>query len=236
MSLTPVIRSLFAGAVALLLLVGAARAAPAPAPPPGLAVGDLVFIRVGARPFLEVAAATGSWTNHVGIVVSVDGPEPEIAEATLPWSRRGGWQRFVERSQGGRVAVRRLAEPLTPEQATAVVAAAQRRLGVRYDTGFDLHSRGQFCSRFVHEVLLEATGTAVGRVQTFAELLQAQPQAGLGFWRLWYFGRIPWERRTVTPASVLDDAALVPVFDSAAPGYAWSGWMSTATRMRETML
>jgi hypothetical protein len=33
-------------------------------------VGDLVFIRVGVRPFLEVADATDSWTNHVGIAVA----------------------------------------------------------------------------------------------------------------------------------------------------------------------
>ncbi|MBZ8143709.1 hypothetical protein CLD22_28325, partial [Rubrivivax gelatinosus] len=36
---------------------------------PGLGVGDIVFIRVRARPFREVARATNSWTNHVGIVV-----------------------------------------------------------------------------------------------------------------------------------------------------------------------
>jgi hypothetical protein len=42
------------------------------AAPPPLQVGDLVFIRVPHKPFREVAAATGSWTNHVGIVVDTD--------------------------------------------------------------------------------------------------------------------------------------------------------------------
>ena len=47
-----------------------------------LDVGDLVFIRVPARPFLEVAAATDSWTNHVGVVVDTSGTQPLIGEST----------------------------------------------------------------------------------------------------------------------------------------------------------
>ena len=35
-----------------------------------LQIGDVVFIRVNALPFREVAAATDAWTNHVGIVVA----------------------------------------------------------------------------------------------------------------------------------------------------------------------
>lgn len=178
-----------------------------------LQVGDLVFIRVGLKPFREVAAATGSWTNHVGIVVATEGGQVQVAEATVPWSRRGSLQRFVARSEGGRVAVRRLARPLTADQAEQVDQAARRREGVLYDTGFDLHSPRQFCSRFVHEVLRDATGLQVGEVQTFQQLLQQQPQTGLGFWRWWYGGQIPWQRQTVTPASVLDSPLLQTVFD-----------------------
>lgn len=210
----------FTQAAAALLLAAAAPFAAAHAAPeaasalPELAVGDLVFIRVPHKPFREVAAATGSWTNHVGVVVAVDEDgRAQVAESTLPLSRTGPLERFVARSEGGRVAVRRLQEPLTPEQAARVVQASAARQGVRYDTGFDLHSGGQFCSRFVHEVLHEATGHRVGQVQTFAELLQQQPQAGLGFWRLWYLGAIPWQRQTVTPASVLASPLLVTVFD-----------------------
>ena len=31
--------------------------------------GDIVFSRIGQSPFRQIAAATGTWTNHVGIVV-----------------------------------------------------------------------------------------------------------------------------------------------------------------------
>jgi hypothetical protein len=184
---------------------------PPPPPPPQLQVGDLVFIRVGARPFLEVAAATGSWTNHVGIVIDTGGAEPLIAESTFPLARLTLLSRFIARSEQRRIAVHRLRAPLTPDATARIQAAARRRLGTLYDTGFNLHSRRQFCSRFVREVLQEATGVSIGEVETFGALLARQPGTNLRFWRLWYFGRIPWQRRTVTPASLLGSAALVPI-------------------------
>ena len=184
-----------------------------------LAVGDLVFIRIGGPgPFREVATATGSWTNHVGIIVDVSGDEPLVAESAVPLSRLTPLSRYAARSEGGRLAVRRLVVEPTAEQQLRVVGAARRRLGIFYDTGFDLHSRRrQFCSRYVREILLEATGQSLGEVETFAGLLARRPQARLRFWKLWYFGRIPWQRETVTPASVLESSLLRAIFDGIAP-------------------
>jgi hypothetical protein len=51
-----------------------------------LAVGDIVFTRIGAYPFRKVAEATGTWTNHVGIVLDVSGAEPVIGESRFPFS------------------------------------------------------------------------------------------------------------------------------------------------------
>jgi Permuted papain-like amidase enzyme, YaeF/YiiX, C92 family len=183
---------------------------------PSLNVGDVVFIRVAARPFREVAAATDSWTNHVGIVIDTAGDEPLIAESTFPLSRTTKLSKFAARSEGGRLAVARLKAPLTPGQQQQLAAAAGRRTGIFYDTGFDLHSRRQFCSRYVREVIEEATGIRVGEVETFAALLTRRPQTDLGFWRVWYLGQIPWQRETVTPASLLRSPELVPVFDGIA--------------------
>ena len=181
-----------------------------------LAVGDLVFIRIGAYPFRKVADATGTWTNHVGIVLDASGPEPLIGESRFPYSGSTTLARFVARSVGGRVAVMRLPVPLTEAQRQAVVAAAARREHVFYDTGFDLHSRRQFCSRYVREVLQDGAGIEVGRVERFETLLAHSPNADVGFWRLWYFGSIPWTRETVTPASVLRTPGLTTVFDGSA--------------------
>lgn len=183
---------------------------------PTLKVGDVVFIRVAVLPFEEVAIATDSWTNHVGVVVDVSGPEPLVAESAFPLSRITQLSRFVRRSREGRLAVTRLNEEVTDAQEEAIRLAAQRRLSIFYDTGFDLHSRRQFCSRFVREVLKEGAGTDVGEVETFAELFSRHPRAHLMFWEVWYFGHIPWARETVTPASVLGSLRMHLVFDGTA--------------------
>ncbi|MDR1162875.1 MAG: YebB family permuted papain-like enzyme [Candidatus Accumulibacter sp.] len=179
-------------------------------------VGDVVFIQNRIYPFQRVGVATRSWTNHVGVVVDVSGEEPIVAESTFPTARRTTLSRFVGKSKAGRVAISRLDKVLSEEEQRKIVDASQKRLGIFYDTGFDLNSENEFCSRFVREILAESTGTAVGEVETFAELLSRNPEAGLGFWRLWFFGRIPWNRQTVTPASLLRDPRFHTVFD----GYA----------------
>ncbi len=178
-----------------------------------LKVGDVVFIRIPVALFVKVADTTNSWTNHVGVVIDDSGPEPVIAESRFPLSGRATWSKFGARSEAGRVAVRRLPGVLSLEQRDKITNAATVRFGRLYDTGFDLHSRGEFCSRYVREVLDEALNVKVGQIENFSTLLSRNPKADLSFWRAWYFGYIPWQRETVTPASLLNDPALHNVFD-----------------------
>ncbi|MGT2509783.1 YebB family permuted papain-like enzyme [Cupriavidus basilensis] len=188
---------------------------PPDGPPAGdLQIGDVVFIRVTARPFLEVASATNSWTNHVGVVVDNRGDDPLIAESTFPFARTTPITSFLKRSEHGRCAVARLTIPLSDTHRSMLIAAAVRRMGTLYDTGFNVNSRRQFCSRFVREVIQEATDIQIGEVETFAMLLRRNSAPRLAFWRLWYFGRIPWQRRTVTPASLLRSPLMHVVFDT----------------------
>jgi hypothetical protein len=179
----------------------------------GLRVGDIVFTRIGNPPFTQIAAATGTWTNHVGIVVGFNWLGAIVAESRVPLSRRTRFRRFVQRSADGRVAILRLPRTLTEEEAELLRRSMRRRLGRLYDTGFDLRSRRQFCSRFVREVLQESTGEAIGEVQTFRALLERNPAADLRLWKMWYFGRIPWDRTTVTPESLYTSHSLRTVFD-----------------------
>ena len=181
-----------------------------------LKVGDAVFIRIPLLPFRKVADTTSSWTNHVGIVVDTSGAEPLIAESRVPFSGTTSWSRFVRRSDGGRVALARLKADLDPDEQEHLRQAARKRYGILYDTGFNLHSRRQFCSRFVREVLHEAKGVQLGEVESFSTLLARNPQADQKFWRVWYFGSIPWQRETVTPASLLRDDRLEIYFDGSA--------------------
>ena len=178
-----------------------------------LEVGDVVFIRIPYAPFTKVADTTSSWTNHVGVVIDTAGDTPVIAESRVPFSGTTSWTSFVKRSDKGRVAVARLAKPLDARQRQALRNAVAVRNGVFYDTGFDLHSHRQFCSRYVREVLDDAAGVQLGEVEDFSTLLKRNPQADQVFWKVWYFGRIPWQRETVTPASLLRDPRLHIVFD-----------------------
>lgn len=182
-------------------------------------VGDLVFIQVPLVLFRKVAEATCSWTNHVGVVISKSNGVPVLAESRFPFSTTTSLARFVGRSGHGRVALARPTTPLDEVQRASLAAAARKRMGIFYDTGFDLHSRRQFCSRFVREVMAEATGHWLGEVTNFADLLAANPRADQRFWQLWYFGRIPWQRKTVAPASLLGDQQLAVIFDGHAANF-----------------
>ncbi len=105
---------------------------------------------------------------------------------------------------------------MTVEQKQQIVESANKRLGIFYDTGFNLHSRRQFCSRYVREVLNEAAGISLGEIETFTTLLARNPETNLGFWQAWYFGHIPWDRETVSPASLLRSQTLALIFDGVA--------------------
>ncbi|GAA5165974.1 YebB family permuted papain-like enzyme [Viridibacterium curvum] len=182
---------------------------------PELQIGDLVFIRIPVLFFRKVADTTASWTNHVGIVTGQKDGVWQVAESCVPFARQRSFDAFVARSENRRYCIRRLPVPLDADQQQRLQQAVARRLGTLYHTGFALHSRRQFCSKFVHEVLREACGIRVGRIETFAQLLGRNPDAQLGFWRLWFFGRIPWRRETITPASELSCPHMTTVFDCA---------------------
>jgi len=182
---------------------------------PQLRVGDVVFIRIPVGLFLKVAEASNSWSNHVGVIVEHDGTDWVVAESCVPCVRRRRFRDFVARSHEGRFVVRRLPRALTAGEQARLRAAADRRMGLFYHTGFALRSKRQFCSKFVHEVLAEACGEKIGEIETFATLLARNPQASLRFWRIWYFGRIPWQRETITPDSLLRSARLHTLISTA---------------------
>lgn len=178
-----------------------------------LEVGDAVFIHVPALLFKKISNTTASWTNHVGIVVDVTGKEPIIGESRVPFSGTTTLSRFVGRSAAGRVEVRRLNTVLTVQQKENVLLAAKKRSWKLYDTGFNLHSNRQFCSRYVREILEDATGTSVGKVESFETLLKNNPNTDLKFWKLWFFGDIPWARETVSPSRLQQSEEMHTLFD-----------------------
>jgi hypothetical protein len=178
-----------------------------------LQVGDIVFIRVANFLYRRVASATNGWTSHVGILYRREKDDWVVVESAVPWSRYCTLSRFLERSEGGRCSIKRVIRPLDETEQRKLKAQADRRMGKLYHLGFDFDSRLQFCSKFVHEIYRDALGVEIGTVQTFRELLQRNPESPLKFWKAWFLGRIPWDRRTLTPASQYESPLLRTVYD-----------------------
>ena len=109
--------------------------------------------------------------------------------------------RFLRRTEGGQWAVLRLKAALDLSAQARLQQEARWRMGKWYHLGFDLDSRHQFCSKFVYEVYQSALGVNIGSIESFRELLARNPSSSLSFWRMWFLGRIPWDRRTITPSS-----------------------------------
>lgn len=87
-------------------------------------------------------------------------------------------------------------------------------MGKPYHLGFHSLSSRQFCSKFAYETYLNALDVEIGTLESFKTLLTSQPETPLWFWRLWFMGRIPWSRITVTPASQLRSERLEAVWES----------------------
>lgn len=175
------------------------------------AIGDIVFTRIGGPIFTRVAATTQCWTSHVGIIVDYESGDWIVAESGIPFVRKTPLRKFLDRSEGEEFSIRRLGTELTTEQKYAILRFADSQMGKVYSLGFDLQSQKTFCSKFVHDAVYEGTHQSVGEVETFEHLLHRNPNAPLWFWRAWFFGFIPWQRTTITPASELQSPLLTIV-------------------------
>lgn len=179
--------------------------------------GDLLFIEVDHLPFTQVAETTRSWTSHVGIAFRERG-RWVVYESALPTSHVTELCKFLDKSTHGRVAVTRSHDGVTPEQVETMRAKAKSLLGIFYHTGFDFDDGKQFCSKYAY-LVYRSIGVTVGQIITFRDLLNLNPPGPERerlekFWTSWFhagfrFSGIPWDRRTITPASQLND----PSFD-----------------------
>ncbi|MCZ4215067.1 YebB family permuted papain-like enzyme, partial [Escherichia coli] len=113
------------------------------------------------------------------------------------------------RQANQRYVINRLDAGLTEQQKQRIVEQVPSRLRKLYHTGFKYESSRQFCSKFVFDTYKEALCIPVGEIETFGELLNSNPNAKLTFWKFWFLGSIPWERKTVTPASLWHHPGLV---------------------------
>ena len=173
--------------------------------------GDLIFLDIPSFLFRRVAKSTKSWTSHVGIVLKDEFGRWVVSESKIPFSKEVRLEDYLRRSANGRFEIRRLNRPLDEPEVTKLRSVARANYGKLYGLGFNLDSAKLFCSKHVYQTY-QAIGVEVGEIQTFNELMMDNPDSSdLRFWRAWFFGFIPRSRRTVTPASQLNDRKFVSV-------------------------
>ena len=176
--------------------------------------GDVIFIRISNFLYRRVAETSNSWESHVGIIFRGVDERWWVAESGVPVSKFTPLEKFVDRSEKNRFIVRRCRDCLTAEELTRLRQSAESRMGRLYHLGFNYDSQRLFCSKFVYDVYQEATGREIGQIETFRQLMSANPKAPGLFWRLWFLGFIPWNRRCVTTTSQLKDTRFITVFDN----------------------
>lgn len=181
---------------------------------PQLQDGDLIFIRLDDPIFVHVAETMQSWETHVGIIFHNLKDGWVVYESTVPLSKKTPLDKFVAHADDQRFTIRRPMKNLTLAEKIQLRQSAASRIGKLYHLGFKYDSSRLYCSKLVYDSYLEATERKVGRIETFREVLAANPDAPLWFWRLWFMGFIPWERRCVTTTSELKDNKFVTVFDT----------------------
>ena len=129
-----------------------------------LRVGDLVFRRgqgMWTKYFIECSTREKRF-SHVGIVSEVGGEEAVLIHADAD-ERTGagcvhfeGWQGFF--ADALECAVFRYDGPLAV--ASNIVVNAKRRLGVKFDSAFDMDETNRlYCSEMVRLAINEAVGT-----------------------------------------------------------------------------
>jgi hypothetical protein len=173
--------------------------------------GDLVFLDMDSVIFEQVAIATQTWTSHVGVAVYDEGWY--VVESALIFSRQTPLCSYLKRTQDQRFAIRRLKRDLTASQLAELKDYLSAQMGVLYDTGFNYDSERLFCSKLVYEAF-QTIGIEVGQIKTLRDLFNENPEGSLTFWKWWFLGSIPWERRTITPKDQLIDSDFFTVLSS----------------------
>jgi len=181
--------------------------------------GDIVFLAIDNALYQRVARASGGWVSHVGIVFKNNKKQWEVAESTIPFSKTTPFCKFIKKSAGDKIAIKRLGRQLNAHEIYLLKHESKKRMGILYHLGFKFHSKRQFCSKFVYEVYRDALDEDIGSFQIFEELfenLRSSPhfEPDMKFWKRWYFGSIPMQRETLTPQFQYIDSDLVTVFDN----------------------
>ena len=180
----------------------------------GLKSGDIIFISIPYFLYQQIEKGTACRASHVGMVFHDENEGWVVAESKVPVSTYTKLDKYLARTKGGWCCVRRLNRELNENEINRLREECDKQMGKLYHLGFKYISPRLFCSKLVYDAYNRALNIEVGELNTLRELFEKQPRMSVRFWRLWYFGFIPWDRITVTPASQLDADNLETVYFS----------------------
>jgi len=187
--------------------------------------GDILFQTDRSHQALAIFLATHSLLTHTGIVEKRGNGDFWVIEAVGPvkWTPLGEW---IKRGYGKRLLVERL-RGLAPEQGSEVVKAAQTYYGRPYDPYFLFDKAKLYCSSLVYFAFQDATGLALGQMQSTGELYLDNFAVRKILAQRWRsdplcqdettfgscFARIK-QQKLLTPASLAADSRLDRIYDN----------------------
>jgi hypothetical protein len=181
-----------------LLLLGCVLFVTSTHAAPALRDGDLIFHTSRSTQSAAIQRATHSPYSHVGIILYRD-DKPFVFEAiaTVRYTPLADW---IARGDGGRYVVKRLARPLTPEQAAQLRVAARQFEGKPYDLYFEWSDERIYCSELVWKMYEQALGVQLGTRQKLREFDLSDPVV-MAKMRERYGSRVPLDEPVISPGA-----------------------------------
>ena len=129
--------------------------------------GDIIFQKSLSPQSAALREATGSEWTHVGILVKKDSKwyvSEEIGPAVMT-----PLQTFINRGKDKAYRVYRW-KFFDAETQSEALLLAMKKYNKPYDIFFEWSDDREYCSEFVHKVMLEVTGKQIGKIQAMKEL------------------------------------------------------------------
>ena len=176
--------------------------------------GDIAFINVDTWLYRKVAAATKSWTTHVGIVLK-EKDKWIVAESSIPFSKKTPFCKFIQHTSHDQYSIRRIGHTeFAMKEMEQIKSLVNANMGRFYDLYFNYDSPRLFCSKFVYDLIKDTTGMEIGQVETLDNIRKNNPTGDTTFWEYWFLGNVPWQQRTITPQSMYEDAKLITISEN----------------------
>lgn len=175
--------------------------------------GDILLQSAKCGVFCDsIRATTHSQIDHAAIVIvppqtqrlafgskgaAMDG---EIIEAWTPIAKKTPLSEFLSRDDGKYIQLRLKPEYRDKISMDDVINVAKSYIGKDYDYKFEENEDKIYCSELVYKAYEKGANIPVGKIQKISDF---DKKYAKGYWTEHFHGKIPWERRVISPAGLL---------------------------------